>query len=66
MTKFRLKVFDMIILLYTKSDSFTQFYIIMIIKGSREEITTDKLLFLITYGMIIDVKIAQVINMINI
>ncbi len=38
----------------------------MIIKGSREEITTDKLLFLITYGMIIDVKIAQVINMINI
>jgi|UPI00031E20B7 hypothetical protein len=38
----------------------------MIIKGSREEITTDKLLFLITYGMTIDVKIAQVINMINI
>ena len=38
----------------------------MIIKGSREEITTDKLLFLITYGMTIDVKIAQVINMIKI
>ncbi len=38
----------------------------MIIKGSREEITIDKLLFLITYGMTIDVKIAQVINMINI
>ena len=38
----------------------------MIIKGSREEITTDKLLFLITYGMTIDVKIAQLINMINI
>ena len=38
----------------------------MIIKGIREEITTDKLLLLITYGMTMDVKMAQIINTISI
>ncbi len=38
----------------------------MIIKGSREEITTDKLLLLIKYSMTIDVKMAQIINKISI
>lgn len=38
----------------------------MIIEGSREEITTDKLLLLITYGMTIDVKMGQIINTISI